>query len=112
MVPSTALSMSTGPIKFSMDSSGMPPGRRRTGCFPVRSRMVDSTPRLQGPPSTRPLILPSMSSMTSWAVVQLGRPDTLALGAAMGTPASRIIARATGWLGHRTATVSSPAVTV
>ena len=53
---------------------------------------------------------PSMSSSTSCAVVQLGRPDRLALGAAMGTPASRMMASVTGWLGQRTATVSSPAV--
>ena len=42
--------------------------------------------------------------------MQLGRPERLALGAAMGMPASRMIASVTGWLGQRTATVSSPAV--
>ena len=72
--------------------------------------MVDSTPTTQGPPSTTPSILPSMSSMTSAALVQLGRPERLALGAATGTPASRRMAKVTGWLGQRTATVSSPAV--
>ena len=72
--------------------------------------MVDSTPTVQGPPSTTPSILPSISSSTSWAVVQLGRPEVLALGAATGMPASRMMARVTGWLGQRMATVSSPAV--
>ena len=72
--------------------------------------MVDSTPTVQGPPSTMPSMRPSMSSMTSWARVQLGRPERLALGAAIGTPASRMMAVATGWSGQRMATVSSPAV--
>ena len=72
--------------------------------------MVDSTPTAQGPPSTMPSIRPSMSSRTSWAQVQLGRPERLALGAATGTPASRRRARATGWSGQRMPTVSSPAV--
>ena len=42
----------------------------------------------------------------------LGLPLRLALGAASGTPAARITARATGWLGIRTATVSMPPVVV
>ena len=54
---------------------------------------------------------PSMSSKTSAAVVGLGRPERLALGAAMGTPAVSISALATGCEGMRTATVASPAVT-
>ena len=51
-----------------------------------------------------------MSSITSAAVVQLGRPEVLALGAATGTPASRMMDSVTWWSGHRTPTVSSPAV--
>ena len=94
----------------SRSSRGSPPGRSSLGGSQVRSRIVDSTPTAQGPPSTTPLIRPSISSSTSWAVVQLGRPERLALGAAMGMPASRMIASVTGWLGQRTATVSSPAV--
>ena len=54
---------------------------------------------------------PSRSAFTCWAVVGLGRPDKLALGAAMGTPAARIRARAVLWSGMRTATVGSPAAT-
>ena len=42
----------------------------------------------------------------------LGLPLRLALGAANGTPAARITARATGWLGIRMATVSRPPVVV
>ena len=42
--------------------------------------------------------------------MQLGRPEVLALGAAMASPASRMMARVTGWLGQRTPTVFSPAV--
>ena len=38
----------------------------------------------------------------------LGEPERLAEGAATGTPARRMISRATGWEGMRTATVSSP----
>ena len=52
-----------------------------------------------------------MSSNTSRAVVGLGRPERLALGAAMGRPAASMSARATGCAGMRTATVASPAVT-
>ena len=57
--------------------------------------MVDSTPTRQGPPSTMPSILPSISSSMSAALVGLGRPEVLPLGAATGTPAARIIARVT-----------------
>ena len=45
-----------------------------------------------------------------WAVVGLGRPDVLPLGAAMGTPAASMMASVTGWFGQRTPTVSSPPV--
>jgi len=72
--------------------------------------MVDSTPTVQGPPSTMPSILPSMSSIMWAAVVGLGRPEVLPLGAAMGTPAARMMARVTGWSGQRTPTVSRPPV--
>ena len=55
---------------------------------------------------------PSMSSSMCCAVVGLGRPLRLPLGAAMGTPAARIIARAASLCGRRMPTVSSPALTV
>ena len=58
--------------------------------------MVDSTPTVQGPPSTMPSILPSMSSIMWAAVVGLGRPEVLPLGAAMGTSAASMMARVTG----------------
>ena len=54
---------------------------------------------------------PSRSSSTCAADVGLGRENRLALGAAIGTPAAASSARATGWTGTLTATVSNPAVT-
>ena len=72
--------------------------------------MVDSTPTAHGPPSTMPSILPSISSAMWPAVVGLGRPEVLPLGAATGTPAASMMARVTGWSGQRTPTVSSPPV--
>ena len=72
--------------------------------------MVLSTPTVQGPPSTMPSILPSMSSIMCPAVVGLGRPEVLPLGAAIGTPAASMMASVTGWSGQRTPTVSSPPV--
>ena len=93
-----------------MSSTGSPPGRRSRGGSCVRSSTVDSTPTAQLPPSMIMSIRPPTSSSTSWAEVQLGRPEVLALGAAMAIPASRIMARVTGWLGQRTPTVSRPAV--
>ncbi len=73
--------------------------------------MVDSTPTAQGPPSTMPLIFPSMSSSMSAMLVGLGRPEVFPDGAATGTPAAAMTARHTGWAGQRMPTVSSPAVT-
>ena len=54
---------------------------------------------------------PSMSSNTCRAVVGLGLPLRLALGAAMGVPAARMSARAASLAGMRMPTVSSPALT-
>ena len=106
----TALSTATSPSTARSSSSGSPPGRSRRGGVQVKSMMVDSTPTRQGPPSTTPSILPSMSSRTCAAVVQLGRPEVLALGAATGAPEAAIIARVTAWSGQRIPTVSSPPV--
>ena len=80
------------------------------GTSPVTSTMVDSTPMPTGPPSRIISIFPFMSSHTWSAVVGLGRPEVLALGAATGTPARAIRRLATGSLGIRTATVSKPPV--
>ena len=55
-------------------------------------------------------ILPSRSSITCSAFVVLGLPDALALGAAIGIPASFISLLAIGCDGIRIATVSSPPV--
>jgi hypothetical protein len=50
--------------------------------------------------------------MTCAAVVGDGRPLALALGAASGTPAAAMSARATGWPGMRTAIVGWPHTTL
>ena len=41
------------------------------------------------------------AAFASSAVVQLGRPERLALGAATGTPAAAMIALVTAWSGQR-----------
>ena len=53
---------------------------------------------------------PSISSSMWAAVVGLGRPEVLPLGAATGTPDASMMARVTGLSGQRTPTVSSPPV--
>ena len=55
--------------------------------------------------------LPSPAS-TWWAVVGDTASERFALGAASGMPASAISRRASGWSGHRRATVEPPAVTM
>ena len=72
--------------------------------------MVDSTPTVQGPPSSTASILPSMSSSIRSAEVGLGRPEVFPEGAAMGVSAAAMISRQTGWAGQRIPTVSSPPV--
>ena len=74
------------------------------------SSTVLSRPTLQVPPSSTMGMLPSRSSSTCWAVVGLGLPLRLALGAATGTPAALSSLSATGWSGMRTATLLSPAL--
>ena len=100
----------TGPATASSISFVTAPGRRMVG-FPTSESTVDSTPKRHGPPSMMRSIFPSMSCRTCSAIVGLGLPEVLALGAATGTPASRISASAVLLSGIRTATVSSPAVT-
>jgi len=74
---------------------------------------VDSTPTLQGPPSSTSAIgpgsLPKESSTCS-AAVGLSLPDRLALGAASGRSVARSSRRATGCAGTRMARLSSPAL--
>ena len=47
------------------------------GISPVRSRIVDSNPIVEAPPSNIISIFPSKSSMTCSALVVLGRPEEL-----------------------------------
>ena len=76
----------------------------------VKSTIVDSRPIPTAPPSMIISMASPRSSSTCCAVVGLGLPDVLALGAATYPPAARISAAATGSLGKRTATLSSPPV--
>ena len=99
-----------GPITASIASRVAPPGRSRVGVAPVRSSTVDSTPTRQGPPSRISGTRSPSDSATCSARVGLTAPLRLAEGAAIGRPAARISACATGWDGARIATVSSPAV--
>ena len=105
---STAGSTSTSPSTFRSWESVTPPGRRRRGTGVAKVSTVDSTPPSQSPPSKRASTRPVRSSCTWWKVVGLGRPDRLAEGAARGTSAASMTARAVGWEGQRTATVSRP----
>ncbi len=82
----------------------MPPGRRSTGGSTEKSTIVDSRPMSVGPPSRIRSTRPSRSSFTCAAVVGLGREKRFALGAAIGTPAISISARATRCDGARSAT--------
>ena len=107
---STAGETSTSPIIASSISRVMPPGRSMVG-LPTRVSTVDSTPTGQGPPSRMTSMRPSISSRTCCAVVGLGRPERLAEGAAMGTPAALMRASAVLCSGIRTATVGRPAAT-
>lgn len=68
---------------------------QRRGTLPASETTVDSTPTAHGPPSTIAGILPPRSSITWPEVVVDGLPERLAEGAASGTPASRMSARAT-----------------
>ena len=89
----------------------MAPGRRIAGRRGFRrSTIVDSRPIDDGPPSSMCRILPPRPALTWRAVVGLTYPKGLALGAASGTPASRINFRNRGCAGIRTATLGNPAV--
>ena len=77
----------------------------------VRSRTVDSRPKVVGPLSRIRSILPSRSDRTCSARVGESRFERLALGAASGWPTRSIKPRATGGKGTLSATVSLPPVT-
>ena len=109
-LPRIVSSTLTGPITSSNISAVIAPGRRIIGGSTVISRIVDSRPISTLPLSRIISIFPSRSSLTCCAVVGLGLPDVLALGADTNPPAARITAAANGSLGILTATVSSPPV--
>ncbi len=74
--------------------------------------IVDSTPTLQAPPPKIRGIFPFKSSRTCSALVGLGKPEVLALGAASGLSVISINDRATGCEGILTPTVSKLAVVI
>ena len=84
------------------------PGLKRQGTSPDTSTIVDSKPNSQGPPSIIISILPLKSNSTWEALVGLGLPDVLALGAAIGVPLAVIRACAILSSGNLIATVSRP----
>ena len=67
-------------------------------------------PTRQSSPEITASILPFISAITSFALVGLGLPDILALGAAIGHPAIFIRDKAASLSGILTATVSRPPV--
>ena len=73
----------------SMTSAAMPPGRSRRSVPASTFTMVDSSTTWVGPPSTMSGILLPRSASTASAVVEVIRPDELALGAASGRPKLR-----------------------
>ena len=90
----------------SICSTVIPPGLR-IRIFPSSfnpSTTVLSNPTPHAPPSMISGTLPSRSLATCSALVGLGFPDVLALGAASGAFATAIKALATGWDGMRMAT--------
>ena len=93
-----------------MTSAAMPPGRSSRSVSPSTLTMADSSPTSVGPPSTISEILPPRSASTASAVVEVMRPDELALGAASGRP-KRAMSSAPKPCGMRSAIVSRPAVT-
>ena len=106
----TALSTVTSPSTSRRLSSGSPPGRSRRGGV---TRQVDDRRlhahadrgrRRRCRRSCRPC-----PRARARAVVQLGRPEVFALGAATGTPAASMMARVTAWSGQRIADGLQPA---
>ncbi len=103
--------MRHSPTTMAIISGVTAPGRRMRGRSPVASTTVDSRPTSLAPPSRIRGMRPSRSDSTCLAVVGLGLPERLALGAARGNPQAAIRARAAGWLGARRARESRPALT-
>ena len=88
------------------------PRRKIWMLFPRTRTIVDSSPCWVRPASMINSIRPLSSASTCCAVVGLMRPNRFALGAAIGFPSSEMISAKTGCELIRTATVSSPAVTI
>ena len=109
-LPRIVSSTLTTPITSSSISAVIAPGLKIIGGETVISRIVDSSPISTLPPSMIISIFPFRSSHTCSAVVGLGRPDVLALGADTYPPAARISFLAIRSLGILTATVSRPPV--
>ena len=86
------------------------PGLNTSGMLTLTSIMVDSKPTLESSEAISISIRPFISLYTCSALVGLGLPERLALGAAIGVLQSRINSLASSSSGIRTATVSSPAV--
>src|SRR5262249_50617159 len=107
---STAAREASGPTVAVSPSNVTPPGLSRTVAGPVRSSTVDSIPTGQRPPSRIMATLRPREPATCSAVVGLILPEGLALGAAIGRPQAVSTARATAWLGTRTAKLSKPAL--
>ena len=101
----------TLPMTASSSATVTPPGRSTVGGSVVVSTTVDSSPTSVSSDTMMAETRPIISSITCSLFVGLGRPEILALGAAMGTPADLMSPRAMRLEGKRTATVSSPAVT-
>ena len=81
---------------WAISSGPIGPGRRMRKGERVRSRTVDSRPRVVGPLSRIRSIRPSRSARTCSARVGESRFERLALGAASGWPSRSIKPRATG----------------
>ena len=99
-------------MSCSISSRETVPGRNRTGRSPASESTVDSMPTRVGPPSRIRSTASPKPRRTCSAVVGESRVNRLALGAAMGTPAARISASASGCEGMRRPTVGSPAVAI
>jgi hypothetical protein len=101
-----ALSTSTAPMTASISSCVTIPGRRMRGGSVARVMTVLSTPTSHAPPSMTASILPSISAITSLALVGLGLPEIFALGAAIGLSEISMRSSADLLSGILTATVS------
>ena len=99
----TVPELDTGPITASISARVTMPGLNNTASGPASERTVDSIPTVVRPPSSTIATRSPKPSRTCCAVVGESSVKRLALGAAIGTPASRISACAIGLRGHANA---------